>query len=71
MKKALLIGLIFSFSGAAAFAQSNRIVFGPLEGDDAGVLTVRNGDDIEIEMWVRTDPGNPAEAGESINLLAV
>lgn len=43
-----------------ASAQSNKIVFGPLEGEDAGVLTVRNGEDIEIEMWVRTDPNNPA-----------
>ncbi len=38
----------------------NKIVFGPLEGDDAGVLTVHNGQAIEIEMWIRTDPNNPA-----------
>ncbi len=60
MKKALLIALIVFLFGTAAFAQDlNKIVFGPLEGDDAGVLNVRNGDDIEIEMWVRTDPNNP------------
>jgi hypothetical protein len=28
----------------SAFPQSNKIVFGPLEGDDAGVLTVHNGE---------------------------
>ena len=62
MKRALLIALIVGLFGTAAFAQGlNKIVLGPLEGDDAGVLTVRNGIDIEIEMWVRTDPGNPAE----------
>ena len=43
----------------SAFPQSNKIVFGPLEGDNPGVLTVRNGEDIQIEMWVRTDPENP------------
>ena len=52
--------MIVSFTAAIASAQSNRIVFGPLEGDDAGILTVHNGEDIEIEMWVRTDPENPA-----------
>ncbi len=49
----MLLGL------SSASAQSNKIVFGPLEGDDAGVLTVRNGEAIEIELWVRTDPDNP------------
>ncbi len=60
MKKSLLAALIVVFGTASASAQSNKIVFGPLEGDDAGVLTVRNGEDIEIEVWVRTDPSNPA-----------
>ncbi len=55
----LLAAIIFSGS-SSSLAQSNKIVFGPLEGDDAGVLTVHNGENIEIEMWVRTDPDNPA-----------
>ncbi len=60
MKKGLLVALIVGLFGTAALAQDlNKIVFGPLEGDDAGVLNVRNADDIEIEMWVRTDPDNP------------
>ena len=37
----------------------NKTVFGPLVGDDAGVLTVHNGEAIELELWVRTDPDNP------------
>jgi hypothetical protein len=41
-------------------AQTNRIVYGPLEGDNAGTKMVHSGDAIEVEMWVRTDPGNPA-----------
>lgn len=59
MKKLLLSTLIVVVSINLAWAQSNRIVFGPLEGDDAGVLTVSAGDEIELEMWVRTDPDNP------------
>lgn len=37
----------------------NKIIFGPRLGDDSGVLVVHNGEPIEIEMWVRTDPDNP------------
>lgn len=59
MKNVLSISLMALFAASIASAQSNKIVFGPLEGDNAGVLTVHNGEDIEIEMWVRTDPGNP------------
>ncbi len=51
--------LIVIFGLATASAQSNKIVFGPLEGDEAGVLTVHNSEAIGIEMWVRTDPDNP------------
>ncbi len=54
-----------------ASAQSNKIVIGPLEGDDAGVLTVHNGEAIEVEIWVRTDPDNPAVViGVSHGLLS-
>lgn len=59
MKKALLIALVVVLSGAAALAQSNKIIYGPRVGNDPGVLTVHNGEHIEIEMWVRTDPENP------------
>ncbi len=60
MKNLFWTLLIISLITASASAQSNKIVFGPLEGDDAGVLTVRNGEAIGIELWVRTDPDNPA-----------
>ncbi len=60
MKKLPLALLIILSGTALASAQDlNKIVFGPLEGDEAGVLTVHNGEDIEIEMWVRTDINNP------------
>ncbi len=60
MNRVLFVSLFALFAASIASAQSNKIVFGPLEGDNAGVLTVHNGEDIEIEMWVRTDPGNSA-----------
>ncbi len=60
MKNLFEILIVMSVLTASASAQSNKIVFGPLEGDDAGVLTVRNGEAIGIELWVRTDPDNPA-----------
>jgi hypothetical protein len=55
----LTVAIVFVTSGASAQGL-NKVVFGPMEGDDAGVLTVRNGQAKEIEMWVRTDPDNPA-----------
>lgn len=61
MRSVLFISLIVLNAATIASAQSNKIVFGPLEGDDAGVLTVRNGEAIEIELWVRTDPENPEQ----------
>jgi hypothetical protein len=60
MKNLFKTLLVISLITGSASAQSNKIVFGPLEGDSAGVLTVHYGEDIEIEMWIRTDPDNPA-----------
>ncbi len=46
---------------SAALSQDlNKIVFGPLVGDSAGILTVRNGEEIAIEMWIHADPENPS-----------
>ena len=44
----LIVSMFFWLSLASA--QSNKIVFGPLEGNDAGVLTVRNGEAIEVDI---------------------
>lgn len=61
MKRFLLLGLVVVFAFSLASAQSNRLVYGPLVGDDAGDILVENaGDAVEVEMWVRTDPANPA-----------
>ena len=61
MRSLLLALLVLLVLTTASLAQGlNKMVFGPLDGDEAGVLTVHNGDSIEVEMWVRTDPENPA-----------
>ncbi len=69
MKKLLWIILVISLMAPSAFPQSNKIVFGPRVGDDAGVLRVHNGENIGIELWVRTDPDNPAYIAAVIHPL--
>ena len=70
MKKLILATLILILGGKTTSAQSNKIVFGPLEGDDAGVLTVNNGLlNLELEVWVRTDPDIPAPFFEVTHAL--
>lgn len=59
MRKLLLVGLALAFAFSLASAD-NKVVFGPLDGDNAGVITVLNGEAIDVEIWVRTDAGNPA-----------
>ncbi len=71
MKKLSLATLIVIFVVAIASAQSNKIVFGPLVGDDAGVLTVHKSQAIGVELWVRTNPDNPADiVGMSHGLIS-
>ena len=61
MRKLLLLGLAIVFAFSLASAEPNRLVYGPLVGDDAGDILVEfAGDPIEVEMWVRTDTDNPA-----------
>lgn len=58
MRKFLLLGLVVIFAFSLTSAQSNKLVYGPLVGDDASYIYVETaGDAIEVEMWVRTDPG--------------
>ncbi len=60
MNRVLLVGVIMAVTAPLVLAQSNKIVFGPLVGDDAGVLTANNGLlNLELEVWVRTDPDIP------------
>ncbi len=59
MRRLLLLGLILAFAFSSASAD-NKVVFGPLEGDNAGVLGVIPGEAIDVEIWVRTDEEIPA-----------
>jgi hypothetical protein len=59
MRKMLLLGLVVVFAFSLASAQSNRLVYGPIVGDDAGdIWAPTAGQDVDVEMWVRTDPTN-------------
>ncbi len=61
MKRMLLLGLVVVFAFSLASAEPNRLVYGPLVGDDAGEIYVENaGEAFDVEMWVRTDTDNPA-----------
>lgn len=61
MRKLLLLGLVVVLGFGLASGESNRLVYGPLVGDDAGDILVESaGDPIDVEMWVRTDPDNEA-----------
>ena len=57
MKKIIFIMSVITFSIGISSAQNGKIVFGPLEGDSAGMMTVENSAAITIPVWVRTEPG--------------
>lgn len=59
MRRLLLLGLALAFAFSLASAD-NRVVFGPLEGDNAGLIMAQGGQAIDVEIWVRTDADIPA-----------
>jgi hypothetical protein len=64
MKKLLLLALVTIFTFSLASAQQyplNKVVFGPLVGDDAGQIVVTNDmPNVVVDCWVRSDPDIPA-----------
>ena len=60
MKKLLLaLPIVFLITALVSAQDLNKVVFGPLVGDEAGILGGGHpGDAIDVEMWVRTDPDN-------------
>jgi hypothetical protein len=56
MKKLLLLTLAVTLTFSLASAQ-NKIVFGPLAGDDAGQIIATNGAAITVPVFIRTAPG--------------
>jgi hypothetical protein len=59
MRRLLLLGLVLAFAFSLASAD-NSVVFGPLEGENAGQIIAEGGDALDIEIWVRTDADIPA-----------
>ena len=41
----------------SAFAQITKLVFGPLEGNNAGVLRTYENAAVDVDLWIRTEPG--------------
>ncbi len=63
MKKILFTGIILAMISTVAPAESVKLVFGPLDGDDAGLIIAEGDETFELELWARTVPG--------INIVAV
>ena len=60
MKRVMFAFLvIILIEGPVSSQVLNKLVYGPLEGDSAGVLTVHNGEHIAVDMWIHLDPQNP------------
>jgi hypothetical protein len=57
MREILSIVAILIFTATMTEAQTTRIVFGPLEGDSAGVITAGPEEEIVVDVWARTPAG--------------
>lgn len=57
MRMTLLLALAVFLSFSLATAQPAKIVFGPLDGDNAGAIVADTGETIEVQVWIRTEPG--------------
>jgi len=57
MRKLLLLALAVTLMFSLASAQNAKFVFGPLEGDDAGLIITTNGTQVIVPVWVKTAPG--------------
>ena len=57
MKKLTLMILIIAIPFASSSARLVEVVFGPLEGDSAGILYADTNQVIEVDLWMKTVPG--------------
>ena len=57
MKRTLLLALAVLMTFSLATAQTTKIVVGPLEGDDAGIIMGEPSETIDVQIWIRTAPG--------------
>ncbi len=59
MRKSMIFAIILitAIAYVSAIAQTTKIVFGPLEGDSAGVIRAYENATIDVDVWIRTEPG--------------
>ncbi len=57
IKKFLFTGMLLAMISTVATAESVKLVFGPLDGDDAGLIVAEGNETFELELWARTEPG--------------
>jgi hypothetical protein len=56
MRKALLLALAVMLTFSLASAQTAKLVFGVLDGDDAGLIDADTNEVLDVELWIRTAP---------------
>jgi hypothetical protein len=57
MTKSLITLLALLLAYSPVSAQQVEMVFGPLDGDNAGILYADTSQAIEVDLWMRTSPG--------------
>lgn len=40
-----------------SLAQTTKLIFGPRDGDNAGIIRTHENDSVDIDVWIRTAPG--------------
>jgi hypothetical protein len=63
MKKAIILLFIVAMLPALAYPQTTKLIFGPMDGDNAGILYTYVNTTIGVDVWIRTDPGLCGIAG--------
>ncbi len=59
MRKSMILAimLITAITYGSATAQTTKLVFGPLDGDNAGVIRAYENATVDVDVWIRTEPG--------------
>ncbi|MEE9552762.1 MAG: hypothetical protein V3W18_00580 [candidate division Zixibacteria bacterium] len=56
MKNALILSLVMVIITGLATAQTTKLIFGPRDGDNAGILEVGANEVFDLQLWIRTAP---------------
>lgn len=57
MKKFLFTGMLLAMISTVATAQSVSLVFGSLDGDEAGYIYAYDYTIVDVDVWIKTEPG--------------